>query len=193
MKKMTFALMTMISSLLIFSFVSKPVVLKVDASKSTANWLAKKITGQHAGTIAIQSGSINFDNNRPSSGEFIIDMNSIACTDLQGEWADKLIGHLKSDDFFSVAKHNTAKFVLKNAAATVDPRKFVVTGDLTIKGITQSISFDAVVDMAGATAKIMIDRTKYDIKYGSASFFESIGDKAIENNFELNVQLAFMK
>lgn len=185
--------MTMISSLLIFSFDTKPVVLKVDTANSTANWLAKKVTGQHNGTVAIKSGTIFFDNGRPTSGEFTIDMTSIACKDLQGEWADKLIGHLKSDDFFSVEKHNTARFVLKNVAATADPKKFVLTGDLTIKGITQSLSFDAMVDMNGATAKIIVDRTKYDIKYGSASFFDSIGDKAIENNFELNVQLAFKK
>lgn len=193
MKKLAFVFTAVIVGLLASSFDNKPTTLKVDTGKSSAKWLGKKVTGEHSGMVSIKSGSISFDGERPVAGNFSIDLNSITCSDLQGEWADKLIGHLKSDDFFGVATHPTANFVLKNAAATVDPKKFVVTGDLTIKGITQTVSFDANIDMASASAKIVIDRTKYNIKYGSASFFDSLGDKAIHNDFELTVNLTFTK
>ncbi|MCC6815183.1 MAG: YceI family protein [Saprospiraceae bacterium] len=193
MKKFTLVLSALVVFLMGSSFDIKPITLKVDVNKSSAKWLAKKVTGQHTGTVNIKSGSLVFNENRPVSGEFVIDMNTIAVTDLQGEWAGKLENHLKSDDFFNVANHQTAKFVMKNAAATIDPKKFVITGDLTIKGITKPLTFDAIVDMSSASAKIIIDRTKYDIKYRSSSFFESLGDKAIDNDFALNVQLALIK
>lgn len=154
-------------------------------------WVAKKVTGQHSGIVSLQSGSIVFDNNRPVSGNLVMDMNSIKVTDLQGEYAEKLRGHLNGKDFFDVENNPTANFVLKNSAATADPKKFVITGDLTIKGITQSVSFDAMFEMDHATANIMIDRTKFGIKYGSGTFFQNLGDKAINDVFDLNVDLVF--
>ncbi|MEO6690788.1 MAG: YceI family protein [Saprospiraceae bacterium] len=192
MKKLSFVLFALGLVVLSSAFM-KSTTLKVDVAKSKANWIGKKVTGQHSGTIGIKSGSIIFDNDRPVAGSFVIDMNSIASTDLEGEYAGKLIGHLKSDDFFGVAKYPTANFVLKNAAATVNPVNYIVTGELTIKGTTETVSFDARIDQTSATAKILVDRTKFGIKYGSGSFFENLGDKAIDNMFELNVQLALTK
>ncbi|MFN8280515.1 MAG: YceI family protein [Saprospiraceae bacterium] len=183
----------MIAGLLVSVAFTKPNTKKVDVAKSKVGWVAKKVTGQHSGIVSLQSGSIVFDNNRPVSGNLVMDMNSIKVTDLQGEYAEKLRGHLNGKDFFDVENNPTANFVLKNSAATADPKKFVITGDLTIKGITQSVSFDAMFEMDHATANIMIDRTKFGIKYGSGTFFQNLGDKAINDVFDLNVDLVFSK
>ncbi|MES2286085.1 MAG: YceI family protein [Bacteroidota bacterium] len=169
----------------------------VDTKATTATWLGKKVTGQHDGKINVSKGSVINDHNTITGGTIEFDMNSITCTDLTDkEWNDKLIGHLKSDDFFSSAKNPTAKFEITKVAPieTLKPENdFNVTGKLTIKGITNEITFPAKIKMDEKTmvviAKIIINRTKFDIKYGSASFFESIGDKAISDDFELNVNL----
>lgn len=173
---------------------AKTKTYTVDTKTSTANWLGKKVTGEHKGTIALSEGTVL--SNGPGSitgGTLVFDMNSIVNTDLTDKaWNDKLIGHLKSDDFFSVDKNPTASFVITKAVATSNTN-FDITGNLTIKGITNEISFPALVKMDAKTmvtvAKITVNRTKFDIKYGSASFFESIGDKAISDDFELEVNI----
>lgn len=168
---------------------------KVEASKSKVEWLAKKVTGQHNGVVTLTSGTLAVADGNITGGSFTINMSSIECLDLQGEWKDKLVGHLKSDDFFSVEKNPTSKFDITNV--TKKGEETIVTGNLTIKGITQSISFPASISQKGkvivAIAKIKIDRTKFDIKYGSKSFIEGIGDKAIDDEFELQVNLVAMK
>lgn len=165
----------------------------IDTKATTATWLAKKVTGQHNGALSVSKGTIVSDGKTITGGSFEFDMNSITCTDLTDkEWNGKLIGHLKSDDFFSIEKNPTAKFELTKATLK-SGNDYDVTGKLTIKGITNEITFPAMIKMDAKTfvtvAKIMVNRTKYDIKYGSASFFEGIGDKAINDEFELNVNL----
>lgn len=196
MKKITLSLLAL--ALVATSFAKgtkKSESFKVDASKSTVNWLAKKVTGQHNGTVTISNGSLSIANDKITGGKFEIDMNSIVNSDLQGEWNTKLVGHLKSDDFFSVAKNPTAK--LDITKVETKDNNTIVNGKLTIKGITQDISFPASVSKKGnvvvAIATIRIDRTKYDIKYGSKSFIEGIGDKAIDDEFELQVNLVAIK
>lgn len=170
---------------------SKNVSFKVDANKSKVEWLAKKVTGQHNGTVVLTNGNLVLAGDKITSGSFTIDMKSIVCLDLTGEWNEKLVGHLKSDDFFSVENNPTAKFditkVVEKAGNTT------VEGNLTIKGITKPISFPASISKKGdvvvAIATIKVDRTKFDIKYGSKSFIEGIGDKAIDDDFELKVNL----
>jgi polyisoprenoid-binding protein YceI len=165
----------------------------IDAKKTTATWLATKVTGKHNGSLNVASGKITSDGKTINGGTVEFDMTSIACADLTDkEWNDKLIGHLKSDDFFSVAKHPTAKFDITKVTLKTG-NDYDVTGKLTIKGITNEITFPAMIKMDEhvivTIAKITVDRTKYDIKYGSASFFEGIGDKAISNTFELDVNV----
>lgn len=172
-------------------------VYAIDAKTTTATWLGKKVTGQHEGKISIANGSIRNDHNTITGGTIEFDMNSITCTDLTDkEWNDKLVGHLKAEDFFSSSKYPTSKFEITKVTpiATLKPdNDFNVTGKLTIKGITNAITFPAKIKMDEKTmvviAKIIVNRTKFDIKYGSASFFENIGDKAISDDFELNVNL----
>ena len=165
----------------------------VDNKATTAAWLGKKVTGQHNGKINISSGTVTADHGTITGGTFEIDMNSITCEDLTDkEWNGKLVGHLKSDDFFATEKFPTSKFELTKVTAKKD-NDYDVTGKLTIKGITEEVTFPAKIKMDEKTmvvvAKIMVNRTKYGIKYGSASVFESIGDKAISDEFELDVNL----
>lgn len=148
------------------------------------------MTGQHAGTIGLSSGVLEFEKDALVGGQFEIDMTSIIVTDLEGEWKDKLEGHLKAPDFFGVEDFGTATFVITKVAPKGTPGDYKVTGDLTIKGITKEIRFYTNLSKDGlAVADITIDRTDYDIKYGSSSFFDSLGDKTIYDDFDLKISL----
>ncbi len=185
-----------VASISLLSAATFAQTFKADASKSTLAWEGKKVTGKHEGFVKLASGSLTLDGETIKAGTFEADMNSITCTDLTGEWNDKLIGHLKSDDFFATAKFPKATLVItegkKDASGT-----YQVKGNLTIKGITKPISFPATLkkDATGltATSTITVDRTLYDIRYGSKSFFDNLGDKAIDNNFTLVVTLVATK
>jgi polyisoprenoid-binding protein YceI len=163
---------------------------KIDASKSTILWVGKKITGQHNGTVNFKEGSISFKGNKLKAGSFTVDMNSLNATDLSGEYQGKLNGHLKSDDFFGTEKNPTATLVFTKIKAKAK-NIYTVTANLTIKGKTNPVTFDLTVNGNTANTKFNIDRTKFDIKYGSGSFFDNLGDKAIANDFELAVSLQF--
>lgn len=163
---------------------------EVDTKKSTVTWKAYKVTGSHTGTVTLTSGALEFDNEVLTGGEFTVDMTSLVSTDLEGEYKGKLEGHLKSDDFFSVANFPEAKLVFTGVSPN-GKNSYEVTGDLTIKGITKSITFDLSVYGSKATAGLKIDRAQYDVRYGSGSFFENLGDKTIYDEFDLVVDLEF--
>ncbi|MGJ8592792.1 MAG: YceI family protein [Aquaticitalea sp.] len=163
---------------------------KVDVTNSKITWTGHKVTGQHDGTLTLKEGTLQFNDNKLAGGSFVMDMTSLTVTDLEGDSKGKLTGHLKSDDFFSVEKHPESTFVITKVEGK--DGKYKVTGDLTIKGITNPATFDMMVkDNNTATANLKVDRTKYDIKYGSASFFDGLKDKAIYDDFDLNVTLKF--
>ncbi|GGE60934.1 polyisoprenoid-binding protein YceI [Pedobacter psychrotolerans] len=186
-------LLVAVVSLSAFKSPVKPVAYTVDPAKSTITWIGKKVTGSHNGTIALQSGTLNVDGKKVTGGTFTIDMNSIKDAD----GSAKLEGHLKADDFFGTAKFPTSTFVITKVAGS--GAALTVTGNLTIKGITKPVSFPATVavnadgTVSALAGKILVDRTKYDIRYGSKSFFDSIGDKAIDDNFEIGVKLVAKK
>lgn len=163
---------------------------KINVEKSSINWNAKKVTGEHSGTVNFQEGALIFKNGKVAGGNFTVDMTSLTTTDLSGDWKAKLDGHLKSNDFFDTDKFKTSTLVFKKIAVKTNG-VYSVTADLTIKGITNPVSFDLTVKGNTASSVVKIDRTKYDIKYGSKSFFESIGDKAINDDFDLTVNLQF--
>jgi polyisoprenoid-binding protein YceI len=117
-------------------------------------------------------------------------MTTLVSTDLEGEYKGKLEGHLKSDDFFGVEKYPTATLVFTDVK-TSGKNAYDVTGDLTIKGKTNPVSFKISIYGSKATASIKVDRTKYDVKYGSASFFDGLKDKAIYDEFDLVSDLVF--
>lgn len=195
MKKLLLSLVVL--SGLFVAFKPAADVYTVDLAKSKIVWIGRKVTGQHTGELKITSGSLTANGKALNGGNFVMDMKSMTCTDLDASNGGKLLGHLKSDDFFSVEKNPTSKFeIIKITAAGSD--KVTIVGKLTIKGITSDVSFPASVkQQAGVIVavanNVKIDRTKYDIKYGSKSFFASIGDKAIDDEFELNINLVAKK
>ena len=117
---------------------------EVNAEKSSVTWKAYKVTGSHTGTINIKSGSLEFDGDKLTSGEFVVDMTTINNTDLGEGGKNKLNGHLNSGDFFDTANHSTSSLKFTNVKAT-GKNSYEVTGDLTIKGITKPVTFDISV------------------------------------------------
>jgi polyisoprenoid-binding protein YceI len=163
----------------------------INASASMLDWKGYKVTGSHTGTMKIKSGTLDFAADKLTGGNFEIDMTSLAVTDLQGQGAERLAGHLKADDFFGTAKFPTAKLAIKKAISRGKVGEYKIVADLTIKGITKEIKFDANVAAGAATAAITIDRTDFDVRYGSGSFFDNLGDKTVYDEFTVNVKLAY--
>jgi len=177
-------------ALITLSFVSiKTETKAIKVSESSIKWVGKKITGQHNGTISLKEGALSFKKNKLVGGSFVVDMTSIEVKDLSGKHKNNLEGHLKSGDFFGTEKFKTASLVFTKVKGKKG--KYVVTGDLTIKGITESILFDLTISENTATSSLKVDRTKYGIKYKSSSFFDNLKNKAINNEFELEVVLKF--
>lgn len=169
-----------------------PIKKVIDVTKSTVSWEAAKVTGKHNGIIKVKSGSLTMDGTKLTGGSFIIDMTSLEVTDLAaGSGKEKLEGHLNSADFFSTDTHKEATFKITKVSGKGMEGEYMVAGDLTIKGITKPVSFEANVTNGNAKANIKIDRTKYDIKYRSGNFVENLGDKLIYDNFDLAINLAF--
>jgi polyisoprenoid-binding protein YceI len=164
---------------------------KINVSKSTVSWIGKKVTGQHEGTVNLQDGVLTFKGGKLTGGNFTVDMNSINVTDLKaGQGKEKLEGHLKADDFFGTEKYPTTTLVFKKIAAKAKG-VYTVTADLTIKGKTNPVTFDLATTANSATTKFKIDRTKYDIRYNSGNFFQNLGDKTIDDDFDVSVSLVF--
>ncbi|MDZ4709010.1 MAG: YceI family protein [Saprospiraceae bacterium] len=191
---LSFILMTLLSVAAIAVPAPKPITFKVDPSSSKVEWVAYKLTGQHSGTVNIKSGALEFNGEKLIAGKLEIDMTALAVTDIQGEWGTKLLNHLKSDDFFSIDKFASSNLTIKTSESK-GAGKYNVVADLTIKGITKEITFDAFINQAAGTAMadLKVDRTWYDIKYRSGKFFPEIGDKMIKDEFDLKVSLSFGK
>ncbi len=165
---------------------------QVDVKLSKVTWIGKKVTGEHTGGISFKSASLEMKDKKLVGGVFVIDMTSITCTDLENQdYNAKLVNHLKSDDFFGVQKYPESKLVLTKVTHT--DNGYNVVGDLTIKAATHPISFD--VTQMGNTfeGKLVVDRAKYDVRYGSGKFFENLGDKMIYDEFELKFKVIPLK
>lgn len=168
---------------------------QIDTSKSVIEWKGSKVVGSsHNGKIKIKSGEVNFNGDKPMGANVVIDMNSITNDDLPKKKQPRLVGHLKSDDFFDVKKYPEAKLSL-NKFKKKTKTSYEVSGTLTLKNKTKPISF--IVKSANSktttsqfTANLTIDRTKWDVRYGSGKFFKGLGDKMISDDIELKVTLA---
>ena len=171
--------------------------LTLSASDSKIEWVGKKVTGQHNGTVDITNGDLFIDNGVLTGGSFEINFGTIKVLDLQDpEMNAKLTGHLKSDDFFSAEKFPTGKFVLTSITPLSNgtENNYTVGGNLTIKGITKPVSFPAIVKVNGdavtATADFKIDRTLWDVKFRSGKFYENLGDKLIYDQIDLKLNIS---
>lgn len=174
--------------------VSAQKTLKADATATVITWNGKKIGGEHSGTINLKEGWLTVDKKAFTGGEFIVDMASIKDVDIKDEgMRGKLEGHLKSDDFFGVEKYPVSKLVITGSTLGVDG-SLLVKGKLTIKASTNPVEFTAKPSVAGDvtiwSALVKIDRSLYDVRYGSGKFFPNIGDKAISDDFTLDIRLA---
>ena len=160
--------------------------IKFDLTESTAKWSGKKITNQaHSGSLKFSSASLSLDNQNEPRGIFTVDMTSLTNEDLTGEYKQKLEGHLKSEDFFAVDKHTSASLTVTKVANNI------ASGVLTIKDISHPISFSLIKSNEGYIADLVFDRSKYDVRYASGSFFKNLGDKLILNEIELSAKLKF--
>lgn len=186
-------LLAVVASFAFFAFSPKADIYKVDVAKSSVTWEGKKFSGSHKGTVDLTSGTLGFSGKKLTEGGFVANMTTI-------KDADKNAGlekHLKDDQFFGVATFPAASFVIKKV--TGNGAAVEVTGDLTIKGVTSSITFPATVawnadkTVTATAEKITIDRTKFGIKFKSKSVFSDIGDNFIYDDFTLSVKLVAAK
>ena len=165
----------------------------VSKTESQVRWEASKVTGTHWGYVPLKNATLDYSGGKIKGGSFDMDMVNLTVEDLtDAKSKGNLTGHLKSDDFFSVEKFNTSSFKITEAKSS-NGTDYTITGNLTIKGITQKISFPAKVSVAGkkvtATGQIKFDRTKFEIKYRSGSYFQDLADKMIYDEVKLDVKL----
>lgn len=181
-----------------FAAIAANKTVKIDPAQSTLSWTGEKVTGSHSGTVTVKSGSAILSGDNLVGGEFEIDMSSINVSDqMDTKNKTKLTKHLLSDDFFGASNFPTAVFKITSAekisnAAPGGPN-YNIMGNLTVKGLTFPITFPATIDVKGgiasASASAEIDRTKYNVRYGSGKFFQNLGDKLIYDNFKVNLAL----
>ncbi|AKD03523.1 YceI family protein [Pontibacter korlensis] len=177
-------------------------IYQVVQDQSTVGWHGTKVAGEHKGNIDVQSGELTVNGDQLTGGTIVIDMSTISNSDITAEEDNaKLVGHLKSEDFFGVEKYPTAKFEITSAspianAAAGEPN-YNVEGNLTIKETTEKVSFPATVNVENGTvtakADVVVDRSKYDVRYGSETLLGELGDKAISDEFTVSFDLTAKK
>ena len=176
---------------------TEPNRMSVSPTSSSVTWEGKKVTGSHSGDIQVQSGFITAEKGLITGATVIIDMKTINTLDLEGGGKESLDGHLKSDDFFGVAQFPTAQFELTsiNPLRSTDGMNFAANGTVTIKGRTEEVSFPVKVEMgndaASISGEITLDRSKFDVRFRSKSFFDvaELGDKLIYDEFTIGFEL----
>lgn len=180
-----------------FSFTLHTNNVKVNKKNSTVIWTGSKPTGSHTGNMNIKSGYLLFDHGQVVGGNFVIDMASITCSDIESEKKNQyLVDHLKDADFFNVAEYPEASLTIISVQKLKE-KQFQMLGDLTIKGITKPVSFTTDLSVNGnsynAIAKIVIDRTKWGVEYKSGNIFKDLGDKIIYDDIEFDIFLVSEK
>lgn len=174
---------------------AKAEMLMVDTSASSVHWVgSKKLGEKHTGQIKLKDGKVEMKDGKLTGGTFTLDMASISNDDLKDkpDYQAKLVGHLKSDDFFKVEKNPTSEFKITSVKEK-DGKPWVV-GKLTMLGKTETVEFPATVEskdgVVTGKAKVEIDRTKWGLTYGAGNFFKELtADKIINDKFELDLTL----
>jgi len=161
---------------------------------NSLRWVGTKVSGKHEGTIGIKSVDFKFDSKTKNliGGQVLVDMQSINTTDIKGEWKKKLDDHLKNADFFDVVKYPTSKMVFKSVklkSSDENKKVYEVVADLTMLNVTKPVSFELKEDPQSFKTQFKVNRTHYGIKYKSKNFFKKLGDKVINDDFDLIVSL----
>jgi polyisoprenoid-binding protein YceI len=178
------------------------VVANIDPERSTISWLGTKVTGQHDGTIGLANGELYLIGDQLVGGNIVMDMAAIQVLDIEDpEMNARLQGHLQSDDFFSTESFPEATFEMANIVkleeAPAGEPNYTISGNLTIKGITHGVTFPAFVDVKEgvitANADFDLDRTMWDVRFGSGRFFEGLGDNLIHDNFNIKLDVTASK
>ena len=183
-----------LTSIFAVSFLNAQKKLTADPAATVIDWKGdKKIGSFHVGSIDLKSGWLNVEGNAFTGGEFVVDMNSIKNSDVKDEkMRERLVGHLKSDDFFGVEKYPLSKLVI-TGSSKIEGGKALVKGNLTVKEATHPVEFTVTESKNGAattySAEIVFDRSLYDVRFGSGKFFSNLGDNAINDEIKLNVKL----
>lgn len=183
-----------LTSIFAVSLLNAQKKYTADPAATVIDWKGdKKIGSFHVGTIDLKSGWLNVDGNAFTGGEFVVDMNSIKNSDVKDEkMRERLVGHLKSDDFFGVEKYPLSKLII-TGSSKIEGGKALVKGNLTVKEATHPVEFTVTESKSGAvvtyTAEIAFDRSLYDVRFGSGKFFSNLGDNAINDEIKLNVKL----
>ena len=164
-------------------------IYNIETVQSQITWTGREVsTSYHYGTLDFVSGNFEISNGAIVNGEFIVDMTSINNQDMEGDRKARLEGHLKSDDFFSVESYPTAAISI-NSSELISDGKWNVSADLSIKGFTHPVNFEMISSEDGLSANLVFDRSKYDVRFRSGSFFENLGDKLIYDDIELSINL----
>jgi len=162
----------------------------IDVENSKIKWIGEELSGKnHYGSLKFKNGNLQLDNGKIISGNFTVDMNTINVEDLQGGSKQRLEGHLRSDDFFSVEKFSEAIFEINSSAVVnEDEANQILSGNLTIKGITHPAKLEIDNNWA---AKLVFDRSKYDVRFRSGNFFQNLGDKLIYDEIIISANIVF--
>ncbi len=164
-------------------------IYNIKTSQSQITWTGREVsTSYHYGTLDFVVGSFEISNGEIVNGQFIVDMTSINNQDMEGDSKARLERHLKSDDFFSVESHPRAVLSI-NSSELISDGKWNVSGYLSIKGFTHPVNFEMISSKDGWSANLVFDRSKYDVRFRSGSFFENLGDKLIYDDIELSINL----
>ena len=198
MKKLSFLLLGGLLSASVLAGTPESKTVKISTDQSTVQWTGSKLAYSHTGTLAVKEGSIQVDGKNITGGKVVMSMTSIKNTDIEDKEKNKqLIGHLSSPDFFDISNHPTATFSITSVKSMTPDEaghNSTVEGTLTIKGITNTVSFPAKVAVGKgkveAMGKITFDRSKWSIKYASGSFFDDLGDNLISDTIELDFKIA---
>lgn len=172
---------------------------EIDLEESRLEWLGRNLLNKHWGTAALESGFLTFEGKSLAGGEFVVDLNQLLCTDLQdSELHDVLIAHLRSEDFFDVPNHPKVRFAITKAEPVGDAkpggRNVAIGGDLTIRGKTNAIEFEAAAGLTedgklAAQAAFSIDRTRWGILYGSGKFFARLAGHLVNDEIEFQLKI----
>jgi len=178
--------------ILVFSLIAALSLnsqVQLDTQKSNIKWTGKELTTkEHFGSLKLSKAQLDFDNDNITGESFVVDMTTLDVQDLTGRGKERLEGHLRSDDFFSVDKHNQAKLTVNSSKKTSNI-SYELSGDLTIKDITHPIVFTLTENARGYTSNLTFDRSKYNVRFRSGTFFQNLGDKLILDDIELEVTL----